>query len=167
MIKRFFPDIYIDNIFLLPLDQFEKRGIKALVFDIDNTVAPFDMEEAEEEIIELFSFLKDRGYKLCLLSNNNQKRVEKFNEKLQAVAVYRAGKPSTKKLKEALWCMGVSPQKAALIGDQVFTDVYCAHRAGVLSVLTRPMCERDQLITKVKRGAERCVLKLYKRSLEK
>lgn len=167
VLERFYPDVYIDNIFLLPLDEFKKRGIKALVFDIDNTVAPYDMAEADEEIISLFKFLKEEGYRLCLLSNNNKKRVEKFNEKLEAMAVYRAGKPGVKKLENAMFDMGVTKKQTALVGDQVFTDIYCAHKAGVMAVLTKPMCNRDQLVTKVKRGLERRVLQAYQRRMAK
>lgn len=167
MLERFYPDIYIDNIFLLPLDEFKKRGIKALVFDIDNTVAPYDMAEADEEMIDFFKFLKKQGYRLCLLSNNNKKRVEKFNEKLETLAIYRAGKPGVKKLENAIFDMGVTKKQTALVGDQVFTDMYCAHKAGVLAVLTKPICNRDQWITKVKRGLERKVIKAYLRRMAK
>lgn len=167
MLKRFFPDIYIESVFSLPMAEFEKRGIKALFFDIDNTVAPFDEDDATEEIIELFENLKKSGYKICLLSNNNEARVVKYNEKLKVMAISRAGKPGIKKIQGMLKEMGVTKDQAALIGDQVFTDMYCAHRAGIMAVLTEPICERDQLITKVKRGAERQVLKVYKRSLSK
>ncbi|MCI8342758.1 MAG: YqeG family HAD IIIA-type phosphatase [Firmicutes bacterium] len=161
MIEKFFPDIYIDNIFMLPLDELKEKNIRALVFDIDNTLAPFDHPEAGTETIGFIKFLKRQGFRIALLSNNNKKRVEKFNQKMSVHTVHKAGKPGSKKLLEALWEMGVSPKEAALVGDQVFTDVYCAHNAGTLAILTKPMCPRDQLITKVKRGAERQVLKIY------
>ncbi len=48
-----------------------------------------------------------------------------------------------------------------MIGDQVFTDMWCGHRAGLLCIMTAPICARDQLVTKVKRGAERQVMKVY------
>ena len=164
MIEKLFPDIYIENIFLLPTDKFKKMGIRALVFDIDNTVAPFDQAEADDDILKFLEKLKKDGFRLCFLSNNSKKRVEKFNEKIGASAVYKAGKPGVKKLKGAVFDMGVTLKETALVGDQVFTDVYCAHNAGVLAVLTKPMCPRDQFVTKVKRGAERMVLKIYERS---
>lgn len=163
MIEKLFPDIYIDSIFLLPVEELKKRRIRALVFDIDNTLAPFDEAEASAGIIELINSLKQQGFRICLFSNNNRRRVEKFNEKISAHIVFKAGKPGIRKLREALWEMGVKPSETALIGDQVFTDVYCAHNAKVLAILTKPLCQRDQLITKVKRGAEKQVLKIYER----
>ena len=37
MFDRLYPDIYIKSIEQLPLKEFKRRGIKAFVFDIDNT----------------------------------------------------------------------------------------------------------------------------------
>ena len=61
MIEKLFPDIYIENIFLLPTDKFKKMGIRALVFDIDNTVAPFDQAEADDDILKFWKNLKKTG----------------------------------------------------------------------------------------------------------
>lgn len=168
MLEWFFPDIYIKSIFELPLEELRDKGIRALIFDIDNTIVPYDVAEAEEKIIKLFEWIKRQGFQICLLSNNNQKRVNLFNRKLGALAVYRAGKPGIKKLKAAMKKMGTDESTSAFIGDQIFTDIFCGNRANVLTILTVPVCSRDQLVTKVKRGAERIVLNIYfKRSGKK
>lgn len=161
LLERFFPDIYIRSVFELPLDDLRKLGIRALVFDIDNTVAPFDVAEPDEAIVALFRYLRKQGFKLCILSNNTKERVHLFNEKLGALAIHKAGKPGIKKLNRAMEIMGTTPYSTAMVGDQVFTDMWCGHKAGLLCVMTAPICNRDQLITKVKRGAERQVMKVY------
>lgn len=167
MLKRFFPDIYVKSIFELPLDELKKRGIKALIFDIDNTVAPFDVDEPDDKTAELFEKFRKNGFSLCLLSNNKENRVTLFNRKLKAHAVWRAGKPGVKKLYDAMKALGTDKNSTAIVGDQVFTDMYCGHRAGVLAIYTEPICRRDQLITKVKRGAEKVVLNIYKRGIKR
>ena len=58
LLERFFPDIYVKSVFELPLEDLKKLGIRGLVFDIDNTVTPFDVAEPDEEIVELFAFLR-------------------------------------------------------------------------------------------------------------
>ncbi len=161
LLERFFPDIYIRSVFELPLENMKRLGIRGLVFDIDNTIAPFDVAEPEEAIVELFAFLRKEGFKLCILSNNKKERVHRFNRKLGALAIPRAGKPGIKKLRQAMHHMGTTPESTAMIGDQVFTDMWCGHRGGLLCIMTAPICNRDQLITKVKRGAERCVMRAY------
>lgn len=161
MLEVFFPNLYVKSIYELPLEELKSMGIKALVFDIDNTIVPFDVAEADDSIIDLFKKIKSEGFKICLFSNNNKKRVQLFNNKLKVLAVHRAGKPRIKKLKLAMKKMGTDEKSTALVGDQVFTDIFCGNSAGMYSILTAPVCNRDQLVTKVKRGAERIVLKIY------
>ena len=163
MFERFYPDIYLKSIFDIPTEKFKAMGISALVFDIDNTLAPFDVAEPDSKTLEFLKYLSKEGFSLCLLSKNNKNRVYTFNEKIKAVPVFKAGKPGTKKLFEAMNYMKSQKNSTALIGDQVFTDMYCAHRAGILAVYTEPMCNRDQFITKIKRGAEKIVLNTYKK----
>lgn len=161
ILKRFFPDIYVKSVYELPLEELKEKGIRGLVFDIDNTVAPFDLAEPEKDLIDLFLFLRRQGFRLCILSNNNKERVRLFNKNLRTLAVHKAGKPGVKKLRRALKKMELAPEHAAIVGDQVFTDMWCGHRAGLTCILTAPICNRDQLITKVKRGAEKLVLREY------
>lgn len=167
ILERFFPDLYIRSVYELPLEELKARGIRGLVFDIDNTIAPFDLAEPEENLIELFQFLKGQGFRIAILSNNNKKRVGLFNETLGVFAVHKAGKPGTRKLKKAINLMRLTPEKTAMIGDQVFTDMWCGHRAGAYCIMTAPVCDRDQFVTKIKRGMERQVMKVYFRSLKK
>ncbi len=164
MLKRFFPSLVIDSVADLPVETLKRQGIRALFFDIDNTLAPFDEAEPTEAILQLLTQWRAMGFAICLLSNNNAPRVKRFNHALGSIAVYRAGKPGTKKMRQVMAHLHVTPQQTALIGDQVFTDMYCANRAGVLAILCRPICNRDQLVTKVKRGAEAWVLRRYERS---
>lgn len=166
-LDKLFPDIYVSSVFELPVDELMKKGIRTLVFDIDNTIAPFDLAEPEENIVTLFSYLKKQGFQVCILSNNKKTRVNLFNRKLHALAVYRAGKPGIKKLKKAMQKMGTDALHTAIIGDQIFTDMWCGHRAGMFCIMTAPICGRDQLVTKVKRGLEKQIMKFYFKKIEK
>ena len=48
-----------------------------------------------------------------------------------------------------------------LYGDQIFTDVIGANRAGMYSILTKPIDEKDIFITKIKRPIEEYIIKRY------
>ncbi len=161
ILERFFPDLYIQSVYELPLQQLQRQGIQALVFDIDNTIAPFDVAEPDDALIDFFAKLKKMGFRVCILSNNNKARVQLFNRNLKLLAVHKAGKPSTKKVKRVLEKMHILPKNAAIIGDQVFTDMWCGHQAGMYCIMTAPICNRDQFATKIKRGLERCVMRIY------
>ena len=161
MLERFFPQIYIQSVQELPLDELRRRGVRALYFDIDNTLAPYDVAEPDPDCLTFLQKLRDEGFLIGLLSNNHEERIKVFNQKIGAEMVWEAGKPGVKKLRESMARLGVTPAQTALVGDQAFTDVYCGNRAGVLSILVAPLCDRDQWMTAIKRPLERPVLAYY------
>ena len=56
--------------------------------------------------------------------------------------------------------MGVPPQHAAMVGDQLFTDIKAGSRAGVKTILVNPLTSRDFIGTKlVSRTLENLVLR--------
>ena len=161
MLKIFYPTMYVKNISSVPYEKLLGKNIEGLIFDIDNTLVPFDIPDATDEIVEFFKHLDQMGFKICLFSNNNQKRVELFNEKLGLPAIYAAKKPASKGLKRALQLLDTSEKNTAIIGDQIFTDVWCGNRNGMITILVKPVATRDEFSVKLKRGIERIVVKSY------
>ena len=49
------------------------------------------------------------------------------------------------------------------MGDQLFTDVYGANRAGIYSILVKPMNPKEEIQIVLKRYLEKPVLYFYKR----
>ena len=96
MIKKLYPTHYIESIFDLPIKQLKEEGIKGVIFDIDNTLVPYDVPEPTKEIISFFNELKKAEIAITLVSNNTEERVVKFNEKLKVLALHKAQKPFTK-----------------------------------------------------------------------
>ena len=88
MLEKLFPDIYIKSIAEMPIEELKKRGIKALVFDIDNTISPYDVAEPDDDALAVLDKLKDEGFKICLLSNNKEQRIKLFNKKIGAYAYW-------------------------------------------------------------------------------
>ena len=46
-----------------------------------------------------------------------------------------------------------------MVGDQLMTDIRAAHRAGIRSILVKPLVEHDSFKTQINRARERRVLK--------
>ena len=46
-----------------------------------------------------------------------------------------------------------------MVGDQLMTDIRAAHRAGIRSILVKPLVEHDSIKTQINRARERRVLK--------
>ena len=155
------PRMYRRGIDEIPYDRLWQSGIRALIFDIDNTLAPFDEPGPAETVVSLFAGLKERGFRICLLSNNGAERVALFNGSLGAHAVHRAGKPRRAGLKKALALMNVTAGETALIGDQLFTDILCGNRGGLYTILVRPVSGRDEFTVRLKRAPEAFLLRYY------
>lgn len=159
MINLLTPDFYFDSIFSLNLDKLHKKNIKGLIIDIDNTLVSWDIKQAEENTIEWLLNLQKEGFKVCLVSNNTEERVVKFNEKLQLPAIHRAAKPRTTGFKKAMQIMGTSVENTAIIGDQIFTDILGGNRMKLTTVLLVPIEGQEFWWTTFVRKIERHVLK--------
>lgn len=163
MFKRLYPTQYITSIFDLNMNELKEKGKKGIIFDIDNTLVPYDVIEPTQEIIELFTSLQKNGFKITLVSNNTQDRVLKFNEKLKVFALHKSRKPGTRSFKKALEFMKLEREAAVIVGDQIFTDIYGGNKAGIETILVQPVSEKDEWITKIKRGLEKKVIRSYEK----
>ena len=162
MFNKLFPDKYFDSVYDIDYGALRLAGVSYLVFDIDNTLAPFDVSEPYPQTIKLFADLRFQGFNICLLSNNSHARVEAFNARLGVASVARARKPGRGGLHRALAQLGAANSNTAIIGDQIFTDVWCAKRNGLLSVLVKPVCPgRDEFMVRIKRVLEKYVIRQY------
>ena len=63
----------------------------------------------------------------------------------------------TRGLKEATTILQLQPSEVVMVGDQLLTDVWSAHNAGMRSILVKPLIETDQWNTKINRFFEKGV----------
>lgn len=160
----FFPDKYVASTYVIDFEQLYKHGYRGLIFDIDNTLVPHGAP-ADKRALELFSRLKKIGFKCCLISNNQEPRVKRFNQDIQVDYIYDAHKPSTKNYLKAMEIMGTDRGNSLFIGDQLFTDVWGAKRAGIGNILVKPIHPKEEIQIVLKRYLERIVLHFYLKSL--
>jgi len=159
--ERFFPDMYFDSVYEIPYKELLARGRTALVLDVDNTLAPYFVPRPPAKVGALIARLQKMGFRLCLLSNNKNGRLAAFNETIGLPAVHMAMKPLAAGLKRAMRLLGAGPENTVLIGDQIFSDVWCGRRTGVMTILTKPISEREAPSVRIKRRLERPVLRAY------
>ncbi len=60
--------------------------------------------------------------------------------------------------------MGTEAENTLFVGDQLFTDIYGANRAGIRSILVSPIHPKEEIQIVLKRFLERPVLWAYERS---
>ncbi len=136
-------------------------GVKGLILDVDNTLEPYENPVPGEHVLKWFSELSEAGIKCAIVSNNGKERIDKFNECLGLPAYSKAKKPFKKNVLLALGDIGVSPSEAALMGDQVFTDVWAARNAGIKAILVPPIKDKRDIFTRLKRLLEKPVIRKY------
>ena len=161
------PDCYQKDIFTVNYEMLKSKGVKCLLFDLDNTIIPYNKKEITEEIKQLFEQLNGK-FKVILFSNSPKRRVKMIANMLNIDFVFRAFKPSPNKFLEVFKNYKVSENEVAIIGDQIVTDIKGGNNVGIISILVNPISKYDQLWTKIGRIREkRIIKKLRKRNLFK
>ena len=160
------PDFIFSTFDKVTVDFLKENNINGIILDIDNTLEPYEHPVPGEHVKLWLSSLKAAGIGAAFVSNNNKERVELFNRELGLPAFYKAGKPFKKSVLLAMEKIGSSKQTTLLMGDQVFTDVWAAKNAGVLSALVPPINDKKDLFTKFKRLLEKPILKSYNKRKE-
>ena len=77
MLEVFYPKKMMDSAYEIPYETMLERGIRGVIFDIDNTLVPHGAP-ADERALDLFRRFHQMGMKTCLLSNNKEPRVAAF-----------------------------------------------------------------------------------------
>lgn len=163
MIKIFYPDQCADSAYVIDYKKLYKKGYRGLLFDIDNTLVEHG-EDATERAITLMGNLRQIGFKICFISNNSEERVKRFNKDINADYIYKANKPSRKSYLKAVKIMGTNTKDTVFIGDQLFTDVLGAKRAGLKSFFVKPIGPEREIQIVIKRYLERVVLYFYRKN---
>ena len=133
------PDVMKDSIYELNPRMFKNRGIRLLMLDVDNTIAPYDDDNASDRLILWANSMKAAGLELFILSNNHGDRPERFAGELNIGYVKNAKKPFTATALRVLEEYGIPAGEAAVIGDQIYTDALCAKCIGAMAVVVRPI----------------------------
>ena len=120
--EKYIPDMYQKSIYAIDYDKLIKRGIKCLLFDLDNTITPVKMKTPSKKTKKFFSDLKEKGFKVIIFSNSPKKRVKPFKDALDVDCAASAHKPHPKKFLQVLKEYDYSISEIAIIGDQILTD---------------------------------------------
>ena len=149
------------------VDFLISNGVKGIVLDVDNTLEPYENPMPTERVTLWLNSLSENGIKAAIVSNNDSERIDLFNKDLGLPAYSKAAKPFKKNVLRAMADMGTTRENTVLMGDQVFTDVWAAHNAGMRAILVPPIKDKTDLLTRFKRLLEKPILKKYDRKNRK
>ncbi|TEB06623.1 Pyrophosphatase PpaX [Pelotomaculum schinkii] len=156
MLKILYPKLYASSLVEIEPELLEKLGLKGILLDLDNTIVRRDSNRYSEEVGEWLRELRARGFRLGIVSNNSRQRVGAVARLLDLPAVHRAVKPLVSPFRRAMNMLGTKPAETALIGDQIFTDIFGGNLCGLYTILVVPL-----------KGKEFWGTRLFSRPLEK
>lgn len=159
MLKYFIPDIYAQNIYTINYKKLILKGIKCILFDLDNTLCPVTEFVPDKKAKDLFEKIKDLGFKVVIMSNSGIKRLEPFKNILCVDCSNSSMKPLKKKYKKIMRTYNLKETEVCAIGDQLITDIFGANRVGITSILVNPLSLVDLKITSLNRFLERIIMK--------
>ena len=162
MLERFYPKEYVDSTYTIDFEEYYRKGYRSIIFDIDNTLVPHGAP-ADDRAIALFKRLHSIGYKTMMISNNKEPRVKMFCDAVESPYIYKAGKPKPDNYIKAMDLMGTDTGNTLFVGDQIFTDVWGANKAGIYSILVKPIHPKEEIQIVLKRYLEKIVLAFYLR----
>lgn len=157
--RNLIPDEYYRSVYDIDLDALRDRGIVGLILDLDNTLAAWRFGRPEPRLAEWMAGVKARGFRPFIVSNDLGPRVDLFTRFLDIPGVARAGKPRRRAFRAAVARLGCLPSEVAVVGDQIFTDIFGSKPVGCRTILVVPISRREFLGTRLVRMVERFVLR--------
>ncbi|PCR99613.1 YqeG family HAD IIIA-type phosphatase [Lactococcus fujiensis] len=154
-IDNYKPDYMIEAVYQLDAERLKDLGIKAVMVDLDNTLIAWNNPDGTPELLAWLEEMRRNDVKVIVVSNNKRERVARAVEKFGVDYIWRAMKPFALGINKALKQFGEKPEEVVMVGDQLMTDIRAAHRAGVRSILVKPLVSSDAWNTKFNRWRER------------
>lgn len=161
--KWLVPDLCVKGYGDVTPELVKELGGKALLCDIDNTLATYDDAKPPRALVDWIENMGACGIRIAFVSNNCHKRVAGFNEELGLVAYARAGKPGSKYLNKAVLDLGIDKSEAVFMGDQLLTDCAAAKNYGIPVIIVSPIKDKTTPFFKFKRMLEIPYMKKYEK----
>ena len=133
-IRELLPAETAPSVFDIDYQSLYDKGFRGLLFDIDNTLVHHG-DDSTPEIDALFEKIHSIGFRTLMLSNNSEERILRFLKNIDSEYIEEADKPDPACYFEACKKLNITPDQAVMIGDQLFTDIRGANRAGITSIL--------------------------------
>jgi HAD superfamily phosphatase (TIGR01668 family) len=163
MLNLFCPHEELNSVTDLDCAALAGRGIRGLIFDLDNTLVKWKHNALAPETLAKITELKAAGFRICLLSNARRHRAAAIADQLEIAFIAPAAKPRKGPFKKALELLGTTPEQTAIIGDQLFTDVCGGNRMQLHTIWVKPIAASEFFYTRLVRRLERLVVKRLRR----
>ena len=154
------PNINMKSIFDINVFNLKACEIEAVFFDLDSTVMRSKSGIFEKDMLDFLNRL-GKHFKIAVISNNkNKEYIKKAQSQVNFPVIGNAKKPDAKALLQVCKDFNVKPSNCAFVGDRPLTDILCAKRAGMFSILVDSISADDEKkIVRLVRFLERLSIK--------
>lgn len=157
----FKPDIKLDRITELTPQMLCRRGISALILDVDNTLSTHHGQQLTAGLEEWLDRMRENGVRLTVLSNSTTRRLAPFAERIGLDFIALGLKPLPFGYLRALRRLGAGRRETAIVGDQIFTDLLGGKLTGIKTVLLTPIQPETSPRFRFKRRLERWIIRRF------
>lgn len=154
-LESFVPDEWVSSVYAIDLDKLWMAGKRLILTDLDNTLAPWNDATVPVNLVAWLAQVRDKGFVVCVLSNNNHERVAEFVSSAGIDGIGKARKPKAQAYHDAMKRYRCTAAETVMIGDQLYTDIRGAKRCGVYCILVTPISPREFWGTRLVRVVER------------
>lgn len=154
----FIPDIYTKSIYTINYNKLKKRGIKCLLFDLNNTLASYNIDYPDDKLRELIYKL-EKDFKVIIVSNSNKNRIRPFKEKLNIDASFSSKKPFKKKFKKIMRLYKYKDTEIAMIGDNIITDICGGNRMEFTTILVNSLSNEEPFLDRILKIIQNKIIK--------
>lgn len=156
----FKPDYYFKHFTSIKVEWLKDNNIQCILSDIDSTLAGHNCE-SEGELSNWLSELDKNNIKLICVSNNNESRVSAFCKQNHLEGAWKCKKPAIKVIDSLLERQNIDKTKTVIMGDQLFTDMWCGKNLGIRTILVKPIGNHQPINIRFKRLIEKKMMKKW------
>lgn len=163
--KKFMPYDCCTDIYKIDYNKLYSEGRKIILFDLDNTIIPYNQDYPDKEMIDLFSQIKNIGFEIVIMSNNHNNRITRVSEMLNVFGLANARKPFKYGYKKIIEKYHITSSNDVIaVGDQIITDVYGGSKVNFDVILVNAIArETEKWYTKINRITESIIIKNFKK----
>lgn len=135
-----YPKYQFNKITDITVNDLNEMGAEAVAVDLDNTTVIDSSYKLSDEVRNWIFKVREAGIPVIIISNTWLSRAWHISRKMGGVPfIAPANKPHTRSLRKAAKMLNVDIENIAMVGDQLFTDIISANKAGAISVRVNPM----------------------------
>ncbi len=157
LLRYLTPDAVVAKVEDVTAPMLAQWGVRGVVLDLDNTIVPWNTSDVTPAVHGWVRALAAADILACVLTNNYTRRASQVANALDIPIIKVAFKPSPIAFRAALRVMALAPSQAAVVGDQLYTDVLGGKLVGMRAVLVEPLSTREFFTTRFVRWLERPV----------